>query len=358
MPRDKHIARQLAKLAPEDAPGLQYLVVNRDAPVYAVSSGLADIKSKTPLSLDHTLSAFSMTKTLTALCILQLAERGDLGLEERVSDYVEHPYGRDITIRHLLTHTAGLPNPIPLKWVHGAETHEGFDERAALAKVMADHPKADRPPGEKYAYSNIGYWLLGQVIEAVAEQDYVDYVRRNIFQPLGLGPGEVDFVVTDNMRHAKGYLAKYSFLNLAKSLVTDRNAWGNYEGSWLHIRDVYVNGPSFGGAIGSAKAFGVILQDLLAERSVLLHNRSKELLYARQTTISGKPIDMTLGWHIGTLEGVEYFYKEGGGAGFHCEMRVYPTEGLGSVIMTNRTSFNTRKALGRLDKKFFPQQAR
>ena len=58
---------------------------------------------------------------------------------------------------------------------------------------------------------------------------------------------------------------------------------------------------------------------------------------------------MTLGWHIGNLEGTPYYHKEGAGAGFHSEMRVYPSRGLASVIMTNRTSFNSRSALSKLD---------
>lgn len=62
---------------------------------------------------------------------------------------------------------------------------------------------------------------------------------------------------------------------------------------------------------------------------------------------------MTLGWHVGKMGEAQYFYKEGGGAGFHGEMRVNPTKGLASVIMTNRTSFNTRKQLGKIDQLFF-----
>ena len=62
---------------------------------------------------------------------------------------------------------------------------------------------------------------------------------------------------------------------------------------------------------------------------------------------------MTLGWHLGMMGGVHYFYKEGGGAGFHSEMRVYPTKGLATVIMTNMTSFNSRKRLGKIDQLFF-----
>jgi hypothetical protein len=84
----------------------------------------------------------------------------------------------------------------------------------------------------------------------------------------------------------------------------------------------------------------------------VLSQSAKRLLYSQQKNSSGKNIDMTLGWHIGELNGIRYFFKEGGGAGFHGEMRVYPSGGLASVIMTNRTSFNSRKQLGIIDKYF------
>ena len=353
IPRDERVTKLLMELAPNDGPGIQYTIVNKNATILAFSSGLADINNRTPLSLNHTMAAFSMTKPITAFAILQLLEKQVINLDDRVSKYINHPYGPEINIRQLLDHTSGIPNPIPLKWVHLSTDHINFNEKAALAKALEDNAKPGSPPGEKYAYSNIGYWLLGEIIEAAAKQDYTDYVRKNIFQPLRLTQGDIDFLITDNARHAKGYLAKYSLMNLIKGFVTDKAVWGRYEGNWLHIKDVYVNGPSFGGAIGSAKAFSRILQDLLAERSVLLGEDSKRLLFSQQKTRSGKHIDMTLGWHIGILEGIQYFYKEGGGAGFHSEMRIYPTIELASVIMTNKTSFNSRKQLSNLDSMFF-----
>jgi D-alanyl-D-alanine carboxypeptidase len=353
MSRDEQVKKMLTELSPDDTPGIQYIIVNKDAAVFSFSSGLADIKNKIPLTLNHTLSAFSMTKTLTAMAVLQLAERQEINIDDRVSKYIEHPYSQEISIRQLLNHTSGIPNPIPLKWVHLASDHKNFNENAALAKILADHPKSDGPPGEKYAYSNIGYWLLGKVIERVSKQSYADYVRNNIFQPLGLTPNDIDFVITDNTLQAKGYLTKYSLMNFAKSFVTDKAVWGDYEGNWLHIKNVYVNGPSFGGAIGTAKSFSKILQDLLAVRSILLSENSKRFLYSQQRTQLGEVIDMTLGWPVGILGGAQYYYKEGGGAGYHGEMRVYPTRGLASVIMTNKTSFNSRKQLSTIDKIFF-----
>jgi len=167
-----------------------------------------------------------------------------------------------------------------------------------------------------------------------------------------LKPAEIGFKINDPSNHAKGYLAKYSFVNLIKGFVTSKEVWGEYEGSWLHINDVYLNGPAFGGAIGSARAFGRVLQDLLPEESLLLEKSTMQLLYTAENTNSGKRIPMTLGWHIGELNGLSYFYKEGGGAGFHSEMRIYRSHGLASVIMTNRTAFNSRKELSRIDENF------
>ena len=138
-------------------------------------------------------------------------------------------------------------------------------------------------------------------------------------------------------------------MNLLKSFLIEDTTWGEYEGNWLHINNVYLNGPAFGGAIGSARAFSSILQSLLSKDSVLLGSKTKRHLYSRETTNSGEKIDMTLGWHIDELNDITYYFKEGGGAGFHSEMRIYPDINLASVLMVNRTSFNTRKQLSNLD---------
>lgn len=338
-----------------DEPGIQYVVVSKDSELFKYSFGVADIKNNVPLSLEHSMSAFSMTKTLTAIAILQLAERDKLNLNSPASKFVNHPYDSDVTIKQLLSHTAGIPDPIPLKWVHLADNHEKFDEKRALKQVLADNPIPDAAPGEEYGYSNIGYWLLGEVVEKVSSEKYEDYINKNIFQPLNLNANDIGFQIANENKQAIGYLYKYSFMNLIKYFVLDKQIWGEYEGNWLHINTVYLNGPSVGGAFGTSMAFSRILQNLLSENSVLLGDSVKQYLYAQQKTMSGELIEMTLGLHIGILDGVKYYYKEGGGAGFHCEMRIYPESGIASVIMVNRTSFNTNKQLSILDSNFITE---
>jgi D-alanyl-D-alanine carboxypeptidase len=346
------VIKRLEDLSPDDGPGIQYIVLDKDKIIFSASRGLADIENSIPLSIDHTMSIFSMTKTLTAISIMQLVERQKLGLDDKVSKYVKHPYGVEITIRQLLSHTSGIPNPIPLKWVHLASEHQSFDEHQSLTNVLEANGDSNLDPGNKYEYSNIGYWLLGGVIEAVSGDSYCSFVEENITSKLGLSIREIGCEIVDKRNHAKGYLKKYSFFNLVKYLLMTKNAWGGYEGSWLRISDVYLNGPSFGGIISSAKAISRILQDLLKDNSQLLGGDMKAELYTQQKTTDGRSIDMTLGWHIGRLNGAKYYFKEGGGAGFHSEMRIYPVTGLGSVIIVNKTSINTNKNLSQLDSNF------
>jgi D-alanyl-D-alanine carboxypeptidase len=343
-------------LAAPDGPGVQYILVDKDRILFRRSAGLADIGARLPLTDESVMAAFSMTKTVTAIAVLQLFEAGKLALDDRVAQYIKHPYHRETTVRQLLAHTGGIPNPLPLRWVHLAEDDGSFHESTALHDVLRRHGKPSRRPGRKYAYANIGYWLLGKVVEAASGRDYVPYVTEHIFLPLGLRSAEIGFCASATGRRAKGYLARYSFLYMAKGFVTDKAVWGGAEGAWLQIRDVCVNGPAFGGAFGTAAAFGRVLQDLLSDRPLLLGTSGKELLFTRERTSSGKPIAMTPGWHIGELNGERYFFKEGGGAGFRSEMRIYPGAGLGSVIMTNRTSFDTRKGLAEVDSLFLQQR--
>ena len=116
MTRDEQAAKVIGELSSSDVPGIQYVMVNKDRTVLSSCGGLADIRNRIPLGTDHTLSAFSMTKTLTAIAILQLAEKRQIDIDDRLSKFVEHPYNQGITLRQLLDHTSGIPNPIPLRW--------------------------------------------------------------------------------------------------------------------------------------------------------------------------------------------------------------------------------------------------
>ncbi|WP_296447886.1 alpha/beta fold hydrolase [Rhodoferax sp. UBA5149] len=354
-PADKgKVTDVLDQYAGSQVPGLQYLVVDADETLFEYAGGWADIQNHKAMTLDTTLMAYSMTKTFTAVAILQLVALGKLGLDDEIDRYLSNkPYGgRHMTIRQLLDHTSGAPNPIPLRWVHLVQEDASFDEDAALARVLRDHPQLAFEPGQKFAYSNIGYWLLGKIIEQATGQSYPDYVRKNIIASLGLSTQEMAFSIPNPARHANGYLAKYSVMNLVKSFVTDSKYWGRYEGRWLRLKNHQLNGPAFGGLVGTARGFSRFLQDQLQSESALFSPATKRLLETRQTDSAGQPIPMTLGWHLGKTGGETYFFKEGGGGGFHSEMRLYRAKGMASLVMVNSTVFNSSKFLNRLDRSF------
>lgn len=343
----------MRELESNQFPGIEYLVLSADSILFCFNGGSADIAAGRPVRETTTMMIYSMSKTITAAAVLQLVEQGRVSLDDPLIKYVpDIPYGKAVTVRHLLSQTSGIPNPIPLKWVHRVGDHSQFDEKAALQKVVEENPELDFAPGKKYAYSNISYWLLGNVVAKASGTTYEVYVRQNIFRKLNIPATEIDFIIPSKPDHAKGYLPKWSFLNLFKSFVINSKFIGEYEDGWLHIDDHYLNGPSFGGIVASARGIGFFLQDQLQGSSNLFGVETKKLFFEQQRNNDGEPIEMTLGWHIGFDNGTQYFFKEGGGGGFHSEMRVYPVQKIASVVIANNTSFDAKGFLNTVDKEF------
>lgn len=180
--------------------------MDADHVLFQYAGGWADIRNRKPMTAGTTMMAYSMTKTLTAAAILQLAERGKVNLGDSIDLYLDHnPYGSDITISHLLSQTSGIPNPIPLGWMHTTENHDTFDEDAALEEVLRTYGKPSFAAGKKYAYSNISYWFLGRIIEKAGGRSYADYMRKHVFDPLGVPEKELGYAITAGGDHAKGY---------------------------------------------------------------------------------------------------------------------------------------------------------
>jgi D-alanyl-D-alanine carboxypeptidase len=331
-------------------PGIQYLAVDGSRTLVEHAGGWADVAGKGKMGPGTTMMLYSMTKTFTAAAVLQLVETGSVALDDPVRKHLpDIPYDGCLLIRHLLNQTSGIPNPVPLKWVHLAEEHSRFDEQAALRSVLAKHGRLRNPPGSRYGYSNIAYWLLGMIIEKAAGTSFGLYMKKNIFERLGIAPSEMDVQIPSPTHHAKGYIPKWSLLDLFKPLLLEPRFLDGYEDRWFHINDHYLNGAAFGGIVASGRAVALFLQDQLRERSVLFGGRTRALFYEQQKDAGGKPVPMTLGWHVGTEKGARYYYKEGGGGGFHGEMRIYPSWSLATVAIANDATFKAGKFLHALD---------
>ena len=174
-------------LSDNNSPSVQYILFEKDSIIKRFSFGFADISGKKNVTDKTTYNAFSVTKTFTALAILQLEEQKKISIEKTVKEYLPNfPYSASITIRQLLSHSGGIPNPIPLNWIHLATEHNSFDRNLFFKTIFAKKNKTQSQPNQKFAYSNLGYVLLGQLIEEVTGTSYEKYVNDYIIQRLGL----------------------------------------------------------------------------------------------------------------------------------------------------------------------------
>lgn len=337
----KHLDQLIAK---NRIPGIQYTVVDAVDTPFQYAGGMRNLLTKEPISTDTTFMASSSTKVLTAAAVLQLVEKGKIGLHDSLTaHYPRHPYGDSLTIRHLLTQTSGIPNPLPLRWFHPVSEHAGFNEDLALQQTMHRHTKLLFQPGEKYAYSNISYWLLGKVIESASGMTYLDYLRSNVFGPLGIRPEQAGFSIANLERHATGYQKKFSTLGLFLYLMMDRHMIGETVNGRRTLIPMYMNGPAYGGLICNSTGFARFLQDLLRESPHLFSSETRSLFLAPQVTDRGRDIGMTLGWRTGSLKNVVYYGKPGGGPGFRSNVRLYPAKGIGVVWLVNETGVSERE---------------
>lgn len=335
----------------KEAPSVQYVYFNKDSVLYAYRSGYSNLQEHLKADGNTTYNGFSVTKTFTAVAIMQLAEKGLLDLDKPARDYLpDSPIAEAITIRHLLTHTAGLPNPLPISWIHLASEHESFDRNAFFRPILAKHGKPEREPGSKFRYSNLGYLFLGQIIESVSGLSFEEYVRTNILEKLEVKPGELGFDVPHSLLQAKGYHNKRSLSMLALGFMLDKSKYMDQpSGKWKPFREVYVNGAPYGGIIGTVDGFVKYGQALLGDEEKLLSSPYRDLMFRENTTSDGKATGMCMSWFKGELKNHTYFMHAGGGGGYYCELRLYPELQSGSFIVFNRSGFSNEKFLDKVD---------
>jgi D-alanyl-D-alanine carboxypeptidase len=341
----------LMKQVGNNTPSLQYAIFDKDQFIHKFHAGFADIKNQKKATENTTYHAYSVTKTFTALAVLQLSQQKKLNIDHRVNKYLPGlPYTPEITIRQLLTHSAGIPNPMPLSWIHPVNENPWFNRDVFFTQVFARHNRLKSKPNEKLVYSNLGYVILGQLIEKVSGVLYETYVRENIAGPMDIMPGELDFIIADPAQHAKGYHPRFHISNVFLGLLINKSMYLNKtEGNWKLFNDFYINGTSYGGLIGTANAFTKYIQELLKSECTIINEEFKTILFTENTTNNGKSTGMCMSWFKGQLNGEEYFTHAGGGGGYYCEIRIYPHRGLGSVIMFNRTGMTDERFLDKVD---------
>ena len=349
---DKFLSNLLEK---NKTPSVQYLVFDQDELIHKFQKGWADLKNKKKVNDQTTYSAFSITKTFTALAILQLVENGKLHLDDSASKHLpDFPYPKNITIQHLLTHSSGIPNPNPLSWIHLESEHASFDRNLFFQSIFQKNKSVKFRPNEKFMYSNLGYILLGQIIEVLSGKSYEEFIKKNIFEKLDLPPSELSFTFQNKTSHAKGYHRSPSFSNwVIGFFISQKKYREKREGKWQPFKNIYINGTSYGGLIATPNALMKYGQTLLNKNGKLVNEDLKKMLFKENFTNNQKSTGMCFSWFTGDLQGEKYYCHAGGGGGFYCEIRIYHHRRIGSLLMFNRSGMRDERFLDKVDKLYF-----
>src|SRR6266446_1595229 len=176
-----------SELASKRIPGMSVCVVRDGKVIFTKGYGFANIELSVPATQETLYEVASLTKPFTATAIMILVEEGKVSLEDPLSKYFPGApeTWRTITIRHLLSHTSGLSDffSIPaLRSESGFAWEREYKPEQLLPVIL--HASLQTQPGEKWSYSNLGYYLLGFIIEKVTEDTYEVFLSRRIFQPL------------------------------------------------------------------------------------------------------------------------------------------------------------------------------
>ena len=199
-----------AELARQRIPGMSVAVLRGDSIVLARGYGYANLEHHVPAADSTIYQSGSVGKQFTSAAVITLAREGKLSYDDPIAKYLREapPAWRKITIRHLLTHTSGIPDYTG----NLVDFRRDYTEDE-LAKLYARLP-LDFQPGATWSYSNTGYALLGIIIHRVSGQFYGDYLRDRVFQPLGMRTARVISERDLVPNRAAGYeLAKDSVVN-------------------------------------------------------------------------------------------------------------------------------------------------
>lgn len=160
------------------------LVADQGKTIYQSDQGFRDYARRTALKKGDVFELASISKTFTAMAIILLAQEGKLAYDDSLSKYLSVPYP-GITIRHLLTHTSGLPDYQAVMDAHWDKSRVAGNPEI-LEYLNRYAPPARFAPGERYEYSNTGYVLLGSIVEKASGIDFVRFCEERIFDKLGM----------------------------------------------------------------------------------------------------------------------------------------------------------------------------
>jgi CubicO group peptidase (beta-lactamase class C family) len=287
--------------------------------VFKKAYGKADEEWNTPNTTTTKFRIASLSKQFTAACILLLQERGRLKVQDPISQYLPRlPHAwQNITIHQLLTHTSGLPNYTDSPQL--AKLNRTGATPQEMIELVADKP-LDFKPGSQLRYTNTGYILLGMIIEKVSGEPYPEFLKRNIFEPLGMTNSGYDRAADILQERASGYRIKDGAVANADFIdMTLPYAAG---GIYSTVEDMYRwnEAVALGGKLLSEDS----LKQMFSEYPEATY---QGLHYGYGVVISRRMFGRLLYYHGGGVEG------------FSSSIQRYPSERVCIVVLSNLSSF-------------------
>ncbi len=303
-----------AEMKRRQIPGLALTVIKSGKVIKMKGYGLASVELNVPVTPDSVFELASLTKPFTATAIMLLVEEGKVGLDDKISKYL--PNAPDawsgITVRHLLTHTAGLKYDTVPRFA-GSRLMD--DTTAVRLESASKHP-LDFTPGERYQYSDTGYFLLGMIIEKAIGRRYHEFLTERIFEPLGMTATLV--LLRDQWATVKNRASHYTLRE--GKLARARRDW-----------QIELSGS--GGVGSTVKDLAKWDAALYTEK--ILKKSSLDQMWTPLKLNNGFRHSYGFGWELGEFRG-HRLIQHGGATGVYL-LRL-PDDRLTVIVLANLTS--------------------
>lgn len=307
----------LATMKKQEVPGLTVGVVKDGRIVKAQGYGLANVEHQVPAKRETVYQTGSVGKQFTAMAVMLLVEEGKLQLDDPVGRHLKAapPAWKDVTVRHLLTHTSGIRDATAT-----LDLRRDYTEDELLKKLAA--APLDFEPGTKWRYSNSAYEVLGILISKVAGQFYGDFLKDRVFKPLGMTTARIISEADIVPNRAAGY-------QFVKGRLQNQE--------WVS--------PTFNTTADGALYVTVddmIKWDAALTAGKLLKKESYDAMWTPVKTKDGKAHEYGFGWALGERHGHKRIHHGGAWQGFTTYIDRYPDDKLTVIVLANLAPLRSR----------------
>ncbi len=300
-----------AEMTRQRIPGLALAIVRDGKVVKAQGYGLANIEHNVAVTPATIFQSGSVGKQFTATLVMMLVEGKRLNLDDPIGAFFQDAPSiwNGITVRHLLTHTAGISN----KLYDQIDLRRDYTEEELFARIAAI--PLDFPPGDKWNYSNPGYVLLGMIIRRVSGKFYGDLLRERIFAPLGMTTARVISEADIVPNRADGY-------QLVKGELKHQD--------WVSpMLNTTADGALYLTVLDLAKWDAALYTERLLTKARL------DQMWTRVRLNDGSSVDYSFGWRVALVNGHRLIEHGGSWQGFKAQISRYVDDKLTVIVLAN-----------------------